>query len=447
MTDANVHVPAPSTLPSTLPPTEPDATRTSHARRGWEPSTGAAELARRYPAHVGATRLYGEEFHRDPHAVYQRLRARHGSVAPVLLDDDVPAWLVIGYRELHYVAGQPDLFGKDSRTWNAWDLAPPHWPLRPPVAWTDTILSTDGAEHGRHSAAVDDALGAVDLFELAGRCERIADGLIDAFAGDGKADLIGQYAARIPMAAGATLLALPPADTAAFLADVTAMLMQAGEAHAAEARLRAIVRPYTTARRANPGADTLSRLAAHPVALTDDEVFEDLIMLLLMSQAKTTAWIGNALRLILTDPRFAVTIAGGRRSVAHALAEVLWEDPPFSNAFGRWATRPVHLGTQHIRRGDLLVLSVAAANADPQVRPDQLAGPGGSQAHLAFGSGPHRCPYASQDVAETVARTAVTVLLDRIPDITPAVPAGALAWQPTVVVRSLMAMPVVFTSS
>lgn len=269
--------------------------------------------------------------------------------------------------------------------------------------------------------------------------------MIDAFAGDGKAELIGQYAARIPMAVGAALLALSPADTAAFLADVTAMLMQPGEARAAETRLRAMVRPYTTARRANPGVDTLSGLAAHPTALTDDEVFEDLIMLLLMSQAKTTAWIGNTLRLMLTDPRLAVPVAGGRRSVAHALAEVLWEDPPFSNAFGRWATRPVHLGGQHIRRGDLLVLSVAAANADPQVRPDQTVRPGDSQAHLAFGSGPHRCPYPSQDVAETVARTAVTVLLDRIPDLTLAVPADALVWQPTVVVRSLTALPVAFT--
>ncbi|WP_007508364.1 MULTISPECIES: hypothetical protein [Pseudofrankia] len=135
MTDTNAHVPVPLTpAPSTpsLADPDPDTIRLGYAQHGSDKAARAADLARRYPVHAAATRLYGEAFHRDPHAVYRQLRAKHGPVAPVLLDDDVPAWLVIGYRELHYVAGQSDLFGKDSRTWNAWDLAPPHWPLRPP---------------------------------------------------------------------------------------------------------------------------------------------------------------------------------------------------------------------------------------------------------------------------------------------------------------------------
>ncbi|NIJ13899.1 hypothetical protein FHU38_004243 [Saccharomonospora amisosensis] len=38
-------------------------------------------------------------------AVRTRIRREHGSVAPVLLDGDVPAWFVTGCREVHQVAG------------------------------------------------------------------------------------------------------------------------------------------------------------------------------------------------------------------------------------------------------------------------------------------------------------------------------------------------------
>ncbi|MET9872202.1 cytochrome P450, partial [Streptomyces sp. NPDC006386] len=52
-------------------------------------------------AHHGAdlTRLYGPEAATDPASIYERLRKEHGSVAPVLLEGDVPAWLVLGYRD------------------------------------------------------------------------------------------------------------------------------------------------------------------------------------------------------------------------------------------------------------------------------------------------------------------------------------------------------------
>jgi hypothetical protein len=48
-------------------------------------------------------------------------------------------------------------------------------------------------------------------------------------------------------------------------------------------------------------------------------------------------------------------------------------------------------------------------------------------------------------VAQVVARTAVEVLLDRLPDLALAVPAEQLACQPLVIIRRLGALPVAFT--
>ncbi len=49
-----------------------------------------------------------------PYTLYEELRAEHGAVAPVLLYDDVPAWLVLGHRVNLEVMRSPH-FSSDSR--------------------------------------------------------------------------------------------------------------------------------------------------------------------------------------------------------------------------------------------------------------------------------------------------------------------------------------------
>src|SRR3977135_2428613 len=74
-------------------------------------STGPATSAD-YSAHAGAIRLYGPLLAGDPAELYRSIRSRFGSVAPVLLDGDVPAWFVAGYREVHLVTSNPQLFAR-----------------------------------------------------------------------------------------------------------------------------------------------------------------------------------------------------------------------------------------------------------------------------------------------------------------------------------------------
>src|SRR5688572_9754846 len=68
----------------------------------------------------GVQRLYGPGVAADPMAVYDRLRAEHGAVAPVLLEGDVPAWLVLGYEEILHVTRNPRRFSRDGRNWREW---------------------------------------------------------------------------------------------------------------------------------------------------------------------------------------------------------------------------------------------------------------------------------------------------------------------------------------
>jgi cytochrome P450 len=158
----------------------------------------------------------------------------------------------------------------------------------------------------------------------------------------------------------------------------------------------------------------------------------------------TGHWIGNALRLMLVDERFAVTLQGGRGSVVQALNQVLWEDTPSQNNIGRFAVHSCELAGRKIRTGDMLILGWAAANADPQVQPAHGAGVG-NRAHLSFGHGDHGCPFPAPELAEVIARTAIEVLLDRLPDIELTVEPEELLWLPSFWVRRLAALPVKFS--
>jgi cytochrome P450 len=398
------------------------------------------------PSHANAARLYALEFALDPVEIHARIRREHGRIAPVLLFGDVPAWLVLAYRETHHVTGNPHVFSRDSRLWNLWDEIPADWPLLPLMAPNASLLYVSDSEHLRRSGAVGDALDATDRIELSRTCERAADQLINAFAGDGKADLIADYAQQLPIMVLSRLFGVPEAQVTGMTADILTLSTSADAGSmTATRRIMDRMAELIKHNRANPGTALAGRLVRHPAGLTDDELTMDMFVMISFGQAPTSDWIGNALRLMLIDDYFSLTLQGGRSSIDQALNEVLWKDTPLQQVFGRWLTQDYELAGQRLRKGDMLLLGLASANADPHVRPGSLSNVGANRAHMSFGHGEHGCPVGAPEIAEVIARTAVEVLLDRIPDVGLAVPADTLRWKQTAIMRGLESLPVTFT--
>ena len=402
-------------------------------------------------------RLGGPRFLTEPAALYRELRREHGAVASVLLDGDIPAWLVLGYRELHQVTGDPVLFSRDSGLWNQWDHVPEDWPLLPMIGrGQPSILYTVGERHRERAAMVGGALEAVDAFELRAHAERFADELIDAVCGRGEADLVAEYATLLPVRVLATLFGFADEQGPGLVAALNDMVDGEERAIAGQLHVAAAMARLVADRAARPADDVVSRMlatartaggpgGASGSGFTHEEITQDLMVMMAAGHQPTADWIGNSLRLMLTDERFAASLFGGRRSVAEAMNEVLWEDTPTQNVAGRWASRDTRLGGRAVRAGDLLLLGLQAANHDPQVRTHGSALTGGNSAHFSFGHGEHRCPFPAQEIAEVVARTAIEVVLDRLPDIDLAVPAVTLTRRPSPWLRGLTELPVRFT--
>jgi cytochrome P450 len=113
-----------------------------------------------------------------------------------------------------------------------------------------------------------------------------------------------------------------------------------------------------------------------------------------------------------------------------------------SNAPARFAAADVELGGVVIPAGATVTLSLAAANRDPARfdAPELHDVDRDVSGHLAFGHGIHFCLGAS--LARLEGEVALGTLLDRYPDLEPAVALEDVAYRHSVLIHALAALPV-----
>ncbi|MFE5613586.1 cytochrome P450 [Streptomyces sp. NPDC056524] len=424
----------------TVPPAE-EATEKS----GATPPPGC-------PAHTasgkdGVTRLYGAAAETDPMGLYEELRSVHGPVAPVLLDGDVRAWLVLGYSENREVATRPTQFSRDPRVWHGWEsgeIDPATSPLVPMIGWRPDCVCADGEEHQRLRGAVTASLSQFDHRGVRRHITRFAHQLIDTFCESGEVELVGQFTEHLPMLTLTHLLGMSD-EAGPRLVHAARDLFKATETSlASNAYVLECLEQLVVAKRSRPGHDIASALMAHPAGLTDEEVQHHLRLILLAGYETTANLMSNVLRMVVTDPRFRGSLAGGQMTLPEAVEQVLWDEPPLMVCPGRWANGDTVVGGQQIKAGDMLLLGLAAGNVDKAIRSDPSAPVHHNRAHLSFSAGNHECP--GQDIGRIIADAGIDILLTRLPDIALAVPEESLTWRSSTWARHLTALPVTFAA-
>ncbi|WP_234380672.1 cytochrome P450 [Streptomyces sp. CMB-StM0423] len=389
--------------------------------------------------------MHGTEAASNPYGLYEKLRAEHGAVAPVLVHGDLPAWLVLGYRELLDVTRNPTRFSRDSRNWRFLrdGQVGPDNPLLPLVTWVPMCSFVDGSEHRRLRSAVTDSMKRFDRHGIRRHVTRFSGQLVDEFAATGRADLVGQFAEHLPMLVMTKALGMAESYGPQLVEAARDMVKGSETAIASNDYIVQTLRDLVARKQAAPGHDFASWLVAHESGLRDDELVEHLRLVLIAAYSTTANLIANTLRMVLTDSRFRGNLAGGHMTLPDALEQVLWDEPPFTAVYGRYATGDTELAGQQIKAGDLLILSLAAGNLDPEIRPDLDVPVHGNRSHLAFSGGPHECP--GQDIGRAIADTGIDTLLSRLPDLSLAVEEKELKHRTSLLSRELVELPVTFT--
>jgi cytochrome P450 len=368
-----------------------------------------------------------EELDLDPHPLLARLRASE----PVSWLPALGAWLVTD-RELALKAMRdPETFTVDDPRFSTGQVVGP------------SMLTLDGAEHARHREPF------ARPFRLAAVRERFTalveaetERLIDALEPAGRAELRRGLAGPLAAAVVTFVLGLDDTDTDAVLgwydgivAAVTGVaagrpVTPAGrEAFAA---LRASVEPALDR---DPGSSLVAAVASAAGGLDRAEVVSNVAVLLFGGIETTEGMIANAVHHLLANPDQLALVREDRSLLPNAIEESLRLEPAAA-VIDRYATHDVRLGGAAIGQGELVTISIAGANRDPDVFPDPDrfdVRRENARLRVAFAHGPHVC--IGMHLARLEAHAAVGRVLDRLPGLRldparPAVPRGLVFRKP-----------------
>ncbi|MGY4098914.1 cytochrome P450 [Nocardia sp. R16R-3T] len=383
--------------------------------------------------------LYSEDFASDPQRAYRDMRRRYGSLVPVDLSPGVPATLVIGYHTAVRILNDPAHFPADPRTWQ--QNIPAECPVLPMLEWRPNALRSVGNEHLRYRQANAASLVEVDLHALHTVVEDAAIPLINAFCGDGAADLISQYAFPLTFQVLNDMIGCPP-EIGQQVATAMAAIFEGVNADKGNVMLSDALFELVTLKRSDPGDDITSRLLAHSAKLSDEEMIHQITTIYGAGIEPQQNLITNTLLLMLTDDRFAGNVHGGSLSTRDALDEVLFTDPPMANYCVSYPKQPILIDGVWLPAHQPVVISMTGCNNDPAVGVSEF---GPNRSHLAWSAGPHACPARS--IAYLTVQDAIDQLLDALPEMRLATTPERLTWRPGPFHRALVSLPVTFPKS
>ena len=283
-----------------------------------------------------------------------------------------------------------------------------------------SMLSLDGGEHKRHRDPFAAAFlrpeargGFTDLVEpIAGR---LVDALRPAGRAELRRDLAGPLAVDV-VAQALDLLEVEPSVVLGWYDEIVAAVdrVSAGgeigsDAHHAVGALQRHV--DATIQR---GTGVLADATA---TLTNVEIASDAAVMMFggieTSEGMTTSLFWH----VLTNPDQLAAIRADRSLGAAAVEESLRLEPAAARV-DRYATVDTKLDGADIAQGDLVIVSLTAANRDPSTFPDPDrfdVARENARAHLAFAQGPHACVGIHLARLETLA--ALDAVLDRWPNV------------------------------
>ncbi|MFD5264890.1 cytochrome P450 [Streptomyces sp. NPDC058335] len=383
---------------------------------------------------------FGEEFRRDPHPVYARLRER-GPIHRVRLpepDARHETWLVVGHEEARAALADPRLAKDGSRigmTFLDEELIGKY------------LLTADPPRHTRLRALVSRAFTMRRVEGLRPRIRQITDDLLDAMLPHGRADLVDSLAHPLPITVICELLGIPEIDRTEFRKLSTEAVAPTSGAAEYDAFVR--LAEYLTEliedkRAAGPAGDLLSDLirttAEDGDRLSPGELRGMAFVLLIAGHETTVNLITNAVHALLTHPGQLAALRADMTLLDGAIEETLRFEGPVENATFRFAAEALEIAGTPVVRGDGVMIGLTAADRDGAryPAPDRFDIRRDTRGHLAFGHGLHYCLGAP--LARLEARTVLRSLLDRAPGLALDGPPGE--WLPGMLMRGVRSLPV-----
>jgi cytochrome P450 len=372
----------------------------------------------------------------DPYPLYAAVH-EHGPI--VRADEQVV--LVPGYRLASSVLRDSAFLVPDAERL---DEVTPGWREHPSLD-PNSMLTLNGDAHSRIRSLFSKQFTRRRIAGLEpaviAQTDALLDKIADLGAGGACVDFMDEFAFALPVTVICELIGVPEGERDEFrplarslTATLEPLVDEAGlvEADAAAMKLVEMFAALVAERRARPADDLLSGLVAAAAAdeerISENELIQNLILLLVAGFETTTNLLGNGVHLVLADPSVADELRSGSgsgvsESAAAFVEEVLRFDSPVQFAEDRRRKVPAEVGGFSVNPHDHVIVMLGAANHDPR----RFAEPGRfwpgrpDPGPLSFGAGAHFCLGSA--LARLEGTVAFPRLFSRFPQLALAEPA------------------------
>jgi cytochrome P450 len=373
--------------------------------------------------------LLAPAFTRDPYPTLRRLRQDD----PVHWSDSLGGWLLTRFDDVMVTFKDVAHFSNAGRLAKAVEYLPDDvradfGPFEAHYR-TNGLLHSDPPVHTRLRTLVRDPFSPRAVERLRPSIQAIVDDLLDRVRDDGGMDVIADLAIPLPATVIAQIFGVPAEDAHRFVAWSDDVLAFQGQnrpsvdwlrrAQVAIVELRAYLGTLIAARRAEPTDDLLSALVTPGPdgdRLSDDELLNTSVTLLVAGHETTRSLVGNGLYLLLADRERWQRLLDEPELLKPAIEETLRYESPIARQ-PRRMRETTTLGAKELKAGEMVFQMLNAANRDPErfTDPEAFVLDRADNKHIAFGNGIHFCLGAS--LARLEGTIAFTSLLERMPGL------------------------------
>jgi cytochrome P450 PksS len=315
----------------------------------------------------------------------------------------------------------------------------------------NSMLSMDDPDHKRLRDIVDEAFRRRAVLDMEPHIRAIGDELADElFAQGSPADLVERYARKLPLSVISELVGLPPADRPKFTAWAAGFTRFTGALGFLAAMpnilaLKRYVERHLETVRQRGGEGLIAeivRVERDGGQISPDEIVAMVFLLLLAGHETTTHLISGSVFELLKNPELRDWLEADWGRADLAVEEFLRFITPVQFTKPRYVRKDVELGGVRLRKGEKIMVMLAAANMDPEANPhpQRLDLQRRPNRHMAFGTGIHFC--LGHQLARIEGRCALKSLFQRWSTLALAVDQSEISWRKRPGMKAIDHLPV-----
>jgi cytochrome P450 len=282
------------------------------------------------------------------------------------------------------------------------------------------LISDDPPRHSVLRSLLARAFTPAAMEAMRPQVDQLARDLVAAIPAGKEIDIVDALTTPLPVAVIAGMMGVPNERAMDFKRWSNAIVgiqdsAMTGDRMKVLGELNAYFAGLSAQRRAAPGDDlvtALTKVKETNEELSDQQVVQFCILLMIAGNETTTNLLGNLLNRILDQPEDWARLRADPSLIDGAIEESLRLDSPAQMVIRR-AKEDVEVGGAQIKAGETIMVYLASANRDPEKwnDPANFEVARERERHVAFGHGVHTCIGAP--LARMEAKSAMTALLAR----------------------------------